>query len=355
VWLVVTIEGEARLADVPQALSRIPVEAAFEQRAHARGRGGGQLTPGDLAREHGGEDVGDRLAGEEPPARQHLVQHHAESPDVGAPVHGLPARLLRRHVGGGAKDDAGARARVRQRRGLREIDGGGPALRGFARPGLREAEIQHLDLAVGRQLDVRRFQVAVDDALLVGFLQGLGDLLGDLDGLPHGEGAAGEALREVLALDKLENQEPPPVVLLEAVDLGDVGVVEGGEEAGLALEASQALRVRREGPGKHLDRHLAAEGRVLGAVDLTHATGAEAPADAIVGERLADHRGACKARRLSMILSGRSRAESGIAPGPIRASSLDSGGAGLSSSTGPRRRPGPRARRRGAARRRRGR
>jgi hypothetical protein len=44
-------------------------------------------------------------------------------------------------------------------------------------PGLGQAEVEHLDLAVGRHLHLRGLQVAVDDALLVGSLERLGDLL----------------------------------------------------------------------------------------------------------------------------------------------------------------------------------
>ncbi len=56
--------------------------------------------------EHAGEDVRHRLAVEEAPAGEHLVEHDAERPDVGAAVDRSAGRLLGRHVGGGAEDDA---------------------------------------------------------------------------------------------------------------------------------------------------------------------------------------------------------------------------------------------------------
>ena len=80
---------------------------------------GRQARPVDLVLEHVGEHVGDQLAGEEPGAGEHLEQHDAERPDVGTPVDRLAARLLGRHVGGGAEDHAdlgrgGQRRRVRR-------------------------------------------------------------------------------------------------------------------------------------------------------------------------------------------------------------------------------------------------
>ena len=47
-------------------------------------------------------------------------------------------------------------------------------------------------------------------------------------------------------------------------------MVERREGLGFALETRDALGIRREGLGKDLDGHLAAEGRVGGAVDLPH-------------------------------------------------------------------------------------
>src|ERR1019366_3085482 len=47
-------------------------------------------------------------------------------------------------------------------------------------------------------------------------------------------------------------------------------MVERGQKLRLAPEARHAVRVAREGLGQHLDRHLAAEPRVLRAINLAH-------------------------------------------------------------------------------------
>ena len=72
---------------------------------------------------------------------------------------------------------------------------------------LGQAEVEDLDLAVRRHLHVGRLQVPVDDALLVGFLEGLGDLLRDRDRLVDRNRPALQSLREVLALDEFHGQD----------------------------------------------------------------------------------------------------------------------------------------------------
>ncbi len=155
-------------------------------------------------------------------------------------------------------------------------------------PGLGEAEVEHLHLAVRRQLDVRGLEVAVDDTLLVGLLERLGHLLRNRKGLLHGHRPALQPLGEVLAFDQLEHEEELAIRLLEAVDGGDAGVVERREQLRLAAEASQPLGVLRHLGREHLQRHFAPELRVGGAVHLAHAARAERGGEAVVCERLAD-------------------------------------------------------------------
>ena len=80
-----------------------------------------------------------------------------------------------------------------------------------------------------------------------------------------------------------------PVVLVDVVDRADVGVLERGGRAGLALEPLERLRVARQLLGQELQRDAAAELQVLGLVDDAHAAAAELREDPVVGDRLADH------------------------------------------------------------------
>ena len=73
-----------------------------------------------------------------------------------------------------------------------------------------------------------------------------------------------------------------PVGLLEPVDRRDVRVVERGEQVRLAPEAAEPLGVVRHLRRQHLDRDVAPERRVGGAVDLAHAAGADGRRDPVV-------------------------------------------------------------------------
>ena len=65
-----------------------------------------------------------------------------------------------------------------------------------------------------------------------------------------GSGPALQPLGEVLALDQLHDEEALHAdrALLEAVDGGDAGVIQRGEQLRLALEAGEALGVLRRRP-----------------------------------------------------------------------------------------------------------
>ena len=167
----------------------------------------------------------------------------------------------------------------------------------------------------------------MDDSLLVRRLEGLGDLAGDGEGLVERERPALQPLGEVLALDELHDEGAHAARLLEAVDRGDVGVLQLGEDLRLALEAGEAVGVRGERLRQDLDRDLALELRVGRPVDDAHAALAERGGDLVGAEARADHRarpsrpGSCvisiRGRRTELLSacgsSTRKRSPSGIA------------------------------------------
>ena len=69
----------------------------------------------------------------------------------------------------------------------------------------RKPEIKHLHRAVFFDLDVRRFQIAVDDAGLVGRLEGVRDLPRDSDSFVEWDRPLGDAFGKRRALDELQD------------------------------------------------------------------------------------------------------------------------------------------------------
>ena len=102
---------------------------------------------------------------------------------------------------------------------------------------LGEAVVEHLDLAVGRELHVRGLEIAVSDALFVGRLERIRDLPRDLDRLGHGDRSVHEAIGQRRPFDELEHEAEHAVDVLDAVDRGDVRVIQRREQHGFLLEA----------------------------------------------------------------------------------------------------------------------
>ena len=173
----------------PRGPRRSPAGAARSRRGSVSSRriAGGVLAGSSPSRprlEHRGQGVRDRLALEQLLAGEHLEQHPAEGPDVGAPVDRLALGLLGRHVGGGAQDHPGQRSGGGERRRVGRV-AASPSAGDLQRLG--QAEVEHLDLAIGGDHDVGRLEVAVDHAGLVGGLQRQGDLPRDGEGFVEGQ------------------------------------------------------------------------------------------------------------------------------------------------------------------------
>ena len=67
----------------------------------------------------------------------------------------------------------------------------------------------------------------------------------------------------------------------ETVNRGDVGMVQGGEQARLALQPGDALRIAGQRRRQHLDGDLSMQPRIERAIHLAHAARIERPEDAV--------------------------------------------------------------------------
>ena len=206
---------------------------------------------------------GDRavaLEGQAP--REHLEEHHADRIEVRRGGDRVALRLLGREVLRGAHDRAGLRH-----------------LRGAA---AGDAEVRDLRVAVVVHDHVVRLEVAVDDPALVGEAGGAQDLNPEVDRLLLRQWRLGrEDVLERAALQVLHRDVVGALVLAAVEDRDHVRVLQAGRRRRLAPEALHELLVLGEAAMQDLQGHLAAEVRVLGAVDVGHAAGADPVLDPV--------------------------------------------------------------------------
>ena len=259
-----------------------------EPAQHDRAQRAGHPRPGrrwpDLARAHVVAELVERLAAERPAAEQRLVQRDAERELVGARIDVAAVELLGRHVRRGAEH--------RARRGeLEVVDRGarasapGPGLGTDARPGRGEPEVGHADPAVRADQAVVGLEVAVDDA---GGVRGGQPAAGGDVGLDD----LGDRVRLLLPLpeaparDQLHRDVRRAVGDPDVVDPDHVGVVDLRHRPRLA---DQPIGQRAVGAVQQLERDLAAEPDVIGAVHHAHRPGAEPLDHRVAAEHAARH------------------------------------------------------------------
>src|ERR671925_339370 len=86
---------------------------------------------------------------------------------------------------------------------------------------------------------------------------------------------------ERLALQELGNDEGCPGVIADVVDDQDVWMVERPCCAHFLFEATESLEVRRKALRQYLDRDIATDAGVAGAVDFAHPSRADQPYDLV--------------------------------------------------------------------------
>jgi len=149
---------------------------------------------------------------------------------------------------------------------------------------LDQPKVHQLDVAGGRDLDVAGLDVAVEHGrvLAVHVVQGVAQLRGPAQDLSLGQGMAlahgrGQQLFQVLAGHKVHDQVIPVLEGKVIRDLGQVGMVQAGQGAGLLVELLARLaQLFGSGVGigqRFLDGADAPlEAQVIGAIRGTHAT-----------------------------------------------------------------------------------
>ena len=239
-----------------QALERELIEGGGQLDAHPRGRN--RCVRQDPVQDRQGRAGMERML-----ARQHLVEDDAVGEHVAGQRDAVAAGLLGRHVADRAEHQTGAR-RTRQRR-LVLVTAAGDA---------REAEVEHLHVAIVAHHHVVWLDVAVHDLRGVRDGQRLRDLARDVDGAIERE-ALPHRLPQAAALHELHRDEAPAFELAGLVDGDDVGMVEGRDGERFPDETIDRVGFRREPARDQLDRDVAPQPLVEGPIDLAHAARSE--------------------------------------------------------------------------------
>ncbi len=121
----------------------------------------------------------------------------------------------------------------------------------------------------------------MDDPDLVRRFDRLGDLLRDGQHVLEWNRPTRDPVRQRRPLDQLHHQRGLTVSAFEAVNPGDVGMVQRSEDFRFALEPGQSIAVGRHGAGEDLDGDLSLEVGVRCAIDLSHPAHADVGGDFI--------------------------------------------------------------------------
>src|SRR5260370_11709454 len=149
--------------------------------------------------------------------------------------------------------------------------GGGNSADAFGQSGrlFGEAEVEDFGLAARGDENGGRLDVTVDDAFGMGGVERIGDLNGKVHNLLGRERATSNAYIQGHAFEQLHGDKAAPGIFANFINGANVGMVQGGGGASLALETFEDLRVMGHFIGQELEGHVAAELEILGFKDHT--------------------------------------------------------------------------------------
>ena len=141
---------------------------------------------------------------------------------------------------------------------------------GLGAPG--QAKIHQFGLVVGVEEDIAGFDVAVQEIVLEGHVEGGGDLDADVQHFQlRNAGLLLDLGVETAAVRQFHHEIPLPLPLVERVDVNDVRVVERGAGARFAIKIVERLLVAQQLFLHQLHRHHSSQRGVHRAIHGSHA------------------------------------------------------------------------------------
>lgn len=98
-----------------------------------------------------------------------------------------------------------------------------------------------------------------------------------------------KTLRQILALDQFHGERTKSTGLFEPVNVRDVRVIERGERLRFACQPGESVGIVSNGIAQDLQRHVATEPGIAGAINLAHTALADLAEDLVGAQLLADH------------------------------------------------------------------
>ena len=124
----------------------------------------------------------------------------------------------------------------------------------------------------------------MNDSAFMSGVERLRDLSRDRKRFVERDRFACDPIGERRPLDELQHQRRDPLAFLEAVDGGDIRVIERRNRLRLTLEPGDPLGVGEERLRQNLQRDIASEPRVAGAVAVAHPARASEADDLVRAE-----------------------------------------------------------------------
>ncbi len=146
-------------------------------------------------------------------------------------------------------------------------------------------------MAVFGEHDVGRLQIAVHDPRVVRASHALRDFNGKIERASGRQRTARRQVREFLAAHQLHGDEADAVGFVDFVDHRDVRMLERRRRLCFLDEAGAPIRIGDELRRQHLQRHVAVQPRIAGAIDHAHTSAADFVEDFVAAERAPDQRG----------------------------------------------------------------